>query len=301
LHTRTPRPFICSKKLRLFTAAHEDDDFHRLDVGAGGDHVHGDGHAGVVAGAEVFDELLGAGAAALGAAVGDLLRELVAAAKLFAQDFDNLFGVVVVFGKDEGLGQLGAGGEHVGVPAVAQGAHHGADLVGRLHGAVQLFGLVFKVVVQLPGGLAAGGFVLRFQPVAFVDLGALLAHLGADAVHVVVDVHAIGHGLGVAVFHDQVLVEEAKGLLVGRGGQADQVRVKVLQHLAPQVVDAAVGLVGDHNVKALDGDGRVVANGLGVFEQVSIFSVDSSSASSASSRPLSMLNMRWMVQMTTRA
>ena len=195
------------------------------------------------------------------------MRELVAAAKLFAQDFHNLFGVVVVFGKDQGLGQLLPLGEHVRLPAVAQGAHHGADLVGRLHGAVQLFGLVFKVVVQLPGGLAAGGFVLRFQPKAFVYLGAAFAHFGFDAVHVVVDVHAIGHGLGVAVFHDQVLVEEAKGLLGGRGGQANQIGVKVLQHLAPQVVDAAVGLVGDHNVKALDGDGWVVANGLGVFEQ----------------------------------
>jgi hypothetical protein len=90
----------------------------------------------------------------------------------------------------------------------------------------------------------------------------------ADAVHVVVDVHAIGHGLLVAVFHDQVLVEEAEGLLAGRGGQADEVGIEVLQHLAPQVVDAAVGFVGDDDVEGLDGEGGVVGDGLGLSEQV---------------------------------
>ena len=35
-----------------FDRAHEEDDLDRLDVGAGGDHVHGDGDAGVVAVAE---------------------------------------------------------------------------------------------------------------------------------------------------------------------------------------------------------------------------------------------------------
>ena len=33
--------------------AHEEDDFERADVGAGGDHVHGDGDAGIVGGAEL--------------------------------------------------------------------------------------------------------------------------------------------------------------------------------------------------------------------------------------------------------
>ena len=154
----------------------------------------------------------------MGAAVGNLLRKLVAAAKLYAQNFDDLFGVGVILGKDQGLGQLDAGGEHVGLPAVAQGADHGADLVVRLHGAVQLFRLVFKVVVQLPSGFAAGGFVLRFQPKAFVHLGAPLAHFRLDAVDIVVDVHAVGHRLRVAVFHDQVLVKKAESLFVGRGG-----------------------------------------------------------------------------------
>jgi hypothetical protein len=70
-----------------------------------------------------------------------------------------------------------------------------------------------------------------FHVVAGFDLAALLGDGGADAVDVVVDVDAVGHGLLVAVFHDQVLVEEAEGLLGGRGGEADEVGVEVLQHL----------------------------------------------------------------------
>ena len=83
---------------------------------------------------------------------------------------------------------------------------------------------------------------------------------GADAVDVVVDVDAVGHGLLVGVFHDQVLVEEAEGLLGGRGGEADEVGVEVFEHLPPEVVDGAVAFVGDDDVEGLDGDGRVVVD-----------------------------------------
>ena len=61
-----------------------------------------------------------------------------------------------------------------------------------------------------------------------------------------------------AVFHHEVLIEEAEGLLAGRGGEADEVGVEVFEHLAPEVVDGAVALVGDDDVEGLDGDGRVV-------------------------------------------
>ena len=56
--TRTPRPFICSKKVRDLTARMKKTISTRLDVGAGGDHVHGDGDAGMVAVAEGLDEVL---------------------------------------------------------------------------------------------------------------------------------------------------------------------------------------------------------------------------------------------------
>ncbi|MFN8960016.1 MAG: hypothetical protein ACK5YV_00390 [Betaproteobacteria bacterium] len=99
------------------------------------------------------------------------------------------------------------------------------------------------------------------QPVDGFDLTAGVGDLGLDANDVVVDVHAVGHCLRVAVFLDQVLVEEAEGLLVGRGGQANQVRIELLQHLAPEVVDGAVRLVGDDNVKGLDRERGVAVDG----------------------------------------
>ena len=98
-------------------AAHEDDDLHRLDVGAGGDHVHGDGDARVVAVAEGLDQVLGRVA---GGAVGDLLGELVALAELLAQDLDDVLGVVVVLGEDQGLGHFGAAGEDVGAASLSR-------------------------------------------------------------------------------------------------------------------------------------------------------------------------------------
>ena len=202
-----------------------------------------------------------------GAAVGDLLGEVVAAAEFLAQDLDDGFGVVVVLGEDQGLGQFRALREEVALPVVAQGAGDGADLVGRLHAAVEFFGRVFEVVVELPVAAGAGFLVAHFQPVAGLDLAARLGDFGADAIDVVIDVHAVGHGLLVAVFHHQVLVEEAEGLLVGRGGEADQMGVEIFEHLAPQVVDGAVRLVGDDDVEGLDGDGRVVGDGLGFLEE----------------------------------
>ena len=78
---------------------------------------------------------------------------------------------------------------------------------------------------------------------------------------------AVGHGLLVRVFHDQVLVEEAEGLLVGRGGEADEMGIEVFQHLRPEVVDGPVAFVGDDDVEGFNGDGGVVVNGLWLFEE----------------------------------
>ena len=61
-----------------------------------------------------------------------------------------------------------------------------------------------------------------------------------------------------AVLHDEVLPEEAKGLLRRGGGEADQRGVEVLQDLPPEVVDGAVAFVGHDDVEGLDGYGGVV-------------------------------------------
>src|SRR5207237_48559 len=61
--------------------------------------------------------------------------------------------------------------------------------------------------------------------------------------------------------------EEADGLAGGGGGQADQEGVEVVEHLAPEVVDGAVALVGHDKVEGLDGEGRVVDDGERLLDQ----------------------------------
>ena len=86
----------------------------------------------------------------------------------------------------------------------------------------------------------------------------MLGNLGANVVGIGVDIDSVGHRLLVVVFHHQVLLEEAEGLLGGGRGQADEEGVEVFQHLPPQVVDGAVTLVGDDEVEGLDGNIGVV-------------------------------------------
>ena len=61
-----------------------------------------------------------------------------------------------------------------------------------------------------------------------------------------------------AVLHDEVLVEEAEGLLGRGGGEADQEGVEVFEHLPPEAVDRAVALVHDHDVEELGREVGVV-------------------------------------------
>ena len=134
-----------------------------------------------------------------------------------------------------------------------EGFDDGADLVRGDHVAVELVGIVGEVVVELFPSHLARVWRSRLSHVeAGVYLGASCGDGGADAVHVVVDVDAVGHGLLVAVFHDEVLIEEAEGLLVGRGGEADEEGIEVFQHLRPEVVDGPVAFIGDDDVEGLD-------------------------------------------------
>ena len=92
--------------------------------------------------------------------------------------------------------------------------------------------------------------------------------MGTDTVDVVIDVNSIGYGLLMRVLHHQVLVKEPEGLLAGCGGEADEVGVEVLEHLRPEIVDGAVTFIGNDDIKGLDGDGRVVFDGLRLFEEL---------------------------------
>ena len=62
------------------------------------------------------------------------------------------------------------------------------------------------------------------------------------------------------VFADDVLLEEAIGAVVRRGGQADEVGVEILQNLTPEVVNGAVAFVDDDEVEKLRRNLAVVDN-----------------------------------------
>ena len=238
--------------------AHEQQHFQRFHVGAGGDHVHGDGDARVVVVAEAGQDAVGV----FFGAVGDLLAEGVALAIDLAQDVDDVVGVAVGLGEDEGLGRFLARREDLRFHGGLHGLDHLPDLADVDHGAVQLLGRVGGVVFGLGPALLAGLPVAMVHPLFGLELGALLGDLGFDLVDVVADVDAIGHRLLVGVFGDDVLVEEAEGALVGRGGEADQAGIEVVEHLLPEVVDAAVTLVDDDEVEGLHRHGGVVADEL---------------------------------------
>ena len=123
--------------------AQEQEAFERLDVGAGGDHVHGDGDAELGRGAELLDERLGL-LVALGLGVvglvGDLLGEVVALAEHLADEMDGVLGVGVVLAEDERLGDERAAGKQLGEQRVLEGLEDGADLGLHHDGAVEVLG-----------------------------------------------------------------------------------------------------------------------------------------------------------------
>ena len=122
--TRSRGPSSARNRRRL-DVPHEEQAFQRLHVGAGGDHVHRDGDPGVVAVAELGEQVFGL----LAGGLGDLLAEVVALAELFADDPHDVFGVEVGLGEDERLRDFGAAGEDFGEELSAEGADDQPDLV----------------------------------------------------------------------------------------------------------------------------------------------------------------------------
>src|SRR5690606_37184059 len=133
--------------------------FERLHIGAGGDHIDGDGDAGVVFVAELLEDGFGV----FFVLVGDFFAESVPLAELVADDLDDVVGVGVGLGEDEGFGDLvgavgvGAVGEDFG-ELVAEGFDDGADLGGVDDVAVEFFGGVGFVLVLLLPAFGAGEF-----------------------------------------------------------------------------------------------------------------------------------------------
>ena len=164
----------------------------------------------------------------------------------------------IFLGKDQGLRDFGAAGEDVGKKLFLEGADHGADLVYGHDGAVECLFIVFQVFVELfPADLT--GVAVTFVDVkAGFDLAALFRDPGTDAKDLIPDINLVRHRPLVVVFHDQVLVEKAEGLLGGCGGEAYDKGVEILQDLAPLVIDGAVALVRYYEVKGFDGDVGIV-------------------------------------------
>ena len=172
----------------------------------------------------------------------------------------GVFGVRIVLAEDQRLGHEGAAGEQIGEQHLLEGLQHGADLRLDHHRAVEVTGLVGEVFVEPFPAHGAGFLAAPVDVETLLHFAALLGDFGANAKDLIADIDAIGDGALVVVFHHEVLVEEADGLLRRRGGEADQVGVEILEHLPPEAVDGAVAFVGDDEVEGFDGDARVVGH-----------------------------------------
>ena len=86
----------------------------------------------------------------------------------------------------------------------------------------------------------------------------LRSDLGFDAEDFVADVHAVDDGSFVRVFGDEVLIEEADCVLARCRGESDQMRIEILQNLAPDAVDGSMAFIDDDEVEELNGQGIVI-------------------------------------------
>ena len=238
---------------------HEDQALQGLDVRPRGDHIDGDGNARMVVVAELGEDRL----RIFVGQIGHLLAEGVSFPELLPDDLDDVVGMAVGLGKDEGLGHLFSLGEDLR-PVFLVGLDDRADLVGIHHLFVQRFGRIGDILVQLLPALLAGELLPDIDVFALPDDGALLRDLGFDQIDVVADVDPVGDGLFVGVFADDVLVEKAEGPLIRRGREADQEGVEIFEDLFPEVVDAAVAFVDDDEIEEFDGELRVVNDGQGL-------------------------------------
>ncbi len=226
---------------------------HLGHVDAGVEHVHRDGDVRLlVLLREVVDQALGE----FGLMVDDpgevalVVRVVVVEARL------DEHRVVVVAGKDDGLGQPVAAGHLVAV--LHQVLQH------PVHGVAVEQPAVHRAGVH-PGGQAA--LVRLVAPVDALPLGLFLVAelVVVDALAGELQIHllhpgrhqeAVGHrGLqfvgigGHARFQLEQLVGVPVHLLARGGGQAHQQGVEVAEDLAVLLVDRAVRLVDDHQVE----------------------------------------------------
>ena len=218
--------------------AHEEEAFERLNVRAGGDHVHRHGDARVVVVAELRKDRLWV----FSGLIGDLLAEIIPLPEFFPNDLDDVVGVAIGLGKNQRLRRFLAPGENLG-KFLAESADDGADLVRVDDVAVELLRRVGLILILALPALLAGKPLALLHLLLSADLGALFCHFGFDDVDLVADVHAVGDRLLMAVLAHYILAEKAEGAVVRRRGETDEVGVEIFEHLPPKVVDRAMAFM----------------------------------------------------------
>ena len=107
-------PFHLLEIIAAFDITHKQQAFKRADIGSRGNHIDGNGDARVVIVAEIRQDGFGFFALSDDFAVfthnivfgfvSDFFAKFVALPELFTHHFDDVVGVAVVFGKNQGFG-----------------------------------------------------------------------------------------------------------------------------------------------------------------------------------------------------
>ena len=255
--TNTPALHLFKKTAGFYTS-HEHDNFKGFDVRARGDHVHGNSDPRIITVSEFCDQVFRLFAGCL---VGNLLGKVIALGKFLAHDFNNIFGMAVIFCKNQGLWHIRSAGENLCKELVPKGADNSADLVCCNHITIKLVCIISKIFIQLfPADLSGFPFP-DIHIIARLNRGALFCNPGPDTVNIIIHIHPISNGFLMPVFHHKVLIKKTKSLFAGRGSKANNIPVKIIQHLAPEIINRAVTFVCYYKIKGLNGNGRVVFYG----------------------------------------
>lgn len=104
------------------------------------------------------------------------------------------------------------------VECITQEDYYVGDLAWIDNIPVELLGgIVFIAILLLPAFAACGAFAVFDQLLGF-EFAAIQADFGINQIDFIAYVYAIGNGLLVAVFADDVLIEKAKSAVVRCGG-----------------------------------------------------------------------------------
>ena len=148
--------------------------------------------------------------------VSDFFAKFVALPELFPHHFDDVVGVAVVFGKNQGFGHFLTIWEYHR-QLVAERPNNGADLAWIDNIPVELLGGIGLIaILLLPAFTACGAFAVFDQLFGF-EFAAIQADFGIDQIDFIAYVYAIGNGLLVAVFADDILIEKTKSAVVRCG------------------------------------------------------------------------------------